>query len=53
MRLLAEIFKEEFPDVADFLERLRYVDDMAKSASTKEEAMKIIEDTEKVLDIVK
>ena len=53
MRLLAEIFKDEFPAVADFLERLRYVDDMAKSASTKEEAIKIIEDTEKVLDTVK
>ena len=32
MRLFAKIFKDEFPAVADFLERLRYVDDMAKSA---------------------
>ena len=53
MRLLADIFRDKYPDVADFLERLRYVDDMAKSASTGEEAAQIIEDTEKVLDTVK
>ena len=52
MRLLAEISKEEFSDGADFLEKLRYVDDMAKSASPKEEATKIIEYTKKVLKIV-
>ena len=53
MRLLAELFRDEFPDVADFLERLRYVDDMAKSDTTKEEAAQIVKDTDKVLDTVK
>ena len=53
MRLLADLFRNDFPDVADFLERLRYVDDMAKSVTNKDEAIKTIEDTEKVLNTVK
>ena len=50
--MLADYFRNDFPDVADFLERLRYVDDMAKSVSEEEEATKTIEDTEKVLNTV-
>merc|ERR1711867_281950 len=53
MRLLADHFRDVFPAVADFLERLRYVDDMAKSVSTAEEAAKTISDTEEVLNTVK
>ena len=53
MRLLADYFRNDFPDVADFLERLRYVDDMAKSVTNEEEAIKTIQDTENVLKTVK
>ena len=42
MRLLADHFRDVFPAVADFLERLRYVDDMAKSVSTADEAARTI-----------
>ena len=53
MRLLADYFRKDFPDVADLLERLRYVDDMAKSVTNEEEAIKTIQDTENVLKTVK
>ena len=50
---LADLFRDRFPAVADFLEKLRYVDDMAKSVSTKMEALRLIQDTEEVLESVK
>ena len=47
--LLAELCEEEFPEVAEFLRKFRYVDDFAKSVDTLKELLKLIEDTEKVL----
>ena len=52
MRLLADLFRDKFPDVANFLERLRYVDDLANSVKSQEEALKLVKDTEEVLDSV-
>ena len=53
MRLLAELVRDRFLAVADFLEKLRYVNDMANSVSTLKEAHQLIKDTDEVLESVK
>ena len=49
VRRLAKDLWDTFPAVAELLIRKRYVDDLAKSSKSKEESMKLIEDTSKIL----
>ena len=52
MRQLADIIEEKFPDVWKLLVKLRYVDDFGKSCKNADEAKKLIDNTETVLDTV-
>ena len=47
--MLADLVEEEYPAVAEFLRKFRYVDDFTKSTDTLGELLKLINDTEKVL----
>ena len=46
----ALLFQEEYPDVAVLLKRNSYVDDIVDSLDTKTEALKLAEDTNRVLN---
>ena len=46
MALLADDIKEEFPELANFLIRSRYCDDMADSKAVMEECTQLIEDAD-------
>ena len=48
-RKLADLCEDEFPDVAEFLRKFRYVDDFTKSVDTLKEVLELIKNTEKVL----
>ena len=48
-RKLADLYEDEYPKVAEFLRKFRYVDDFAKSVDTIKEVKKLIDSTEKVL----
>ena len=52
MRQLADKIEVKFPDVWKLLVKLRYVDDFGKSCKTANEAKKLIENTENVLNTV-
>ena len=49
VRRMAKELWEFFPEVAALLIKRRYVDDMAKSTKSKQESMKLIEQTSKIL----
>ena len=46
---LFDQLEDEFPDVAEFLRKFRYVDDFTKSVDTLREVLELIKNTEKVL----
>ena len=50
IKLLADQFRDSFPDVSHFLEKLRYVDDLGKSTKNIDESRELIKETEHVLD---
>merc|ERR1719357_2434886 len=52
MRQLADTIEDKFPDVWKLLVKLRYVDDFGKSCKNADEAKKLIDDTEYVLNTV-
>ena len=52
MDQLADLIEDKYPLVAMFLRRLRYVDDLSKSAQFKEELKRLTQDTETVLQMV-
>ena len=49
IKLLADLVREEFPQVSTLLEDGRYVDDQGESKSTKEECYELIEQSNKSL----
>ena len=46
MTLLADLIRQEYPELADFIVKSRYVDDLAESKATKELCDKLISDAE-------
>ena len=46
MALLADHIKEEYPDLANFLIRSRYCDDMGDSRAVKQELFQLIADAD-------
>ena len=46
MSLLADLIRPEYPDLADFIVKSRYVDDLAESKATKDLCDKLIADAE-------
>ena len=52
MRQLADEIKEKFPEVWKLLVKLRYVDDFGKSCENQGAALKLINETEHVLEAV-
>ena len=46
MALLAEHIREDYPELANFIVKSRYVDDLADSKSTKEQCEQLIADAE-------
>lgn len=51
-RLLARMIEGDFPEVAEFLLKYCYVDDLGRSRKTNQEADDLISNTEKVLKIL-
>ena len=45
-----KLLKDDFPKVVELLSRSRYVDDILKSLNTKQEALDLMEKTEKLLE---
>ena len=52
-RLLARIVEEGYPEVAEFLVKFCYVDDLGKSTRSLEETKMLISRTEEVLGMLK
>ena len=50
IRKFCEIVKDDFPKVVELLSRSRYVDDILKSLNTEQEALDLMEKTEKLLE---
>ena len=50
VRRLANQVVKSFPEVASLLTKRRYVDDLAKSTKSKQDSMKLIEQTSLILD---
>ena len=50
LKATAELKRDEFPRVADFVSRNSYIDDLIDSVKGTNSALKLAEDTEKVLD---
>ena len=48
MEEIAEEVKDEAPVLADFIKKKRYVDDMGKSAKTREELIKLVKEADTV-----
>ena len=48
---LADLCEDEFPDVAEFLRKFRYVDDFTKSVDNLKEVLDLIKNTENVLSM--
>ena len=49
---LAGLVQEDLPEVAELLQKARYVDDLADSKVTADESKQVVADADKVLDSV-